>query len=174
MDKEYRKTKRNAIITAILCSAIVIGMYVSIFLLIFPPVNIPSVRKVEREFLKNQKAFYTVAEFLAEQEAKSIIIDNPNGIMQADFQEQKIYDNSVLESLDQLFSMRSDMSIYKHGNTIEFQWWSHWIVDIGSYVAYSTDSNRIPQVQFATETVPMSEPGWYYIIADYNRWRIEN
>lgn len=45
MDNEYRKVRKKAIITAVLCIVIVIGMYAPIFLLISVPAIVPNSRK---------------------------------------------------------------------------------------------------------------------------------
>lgn len=174
MDQQYRKVKRTAVFTAVLCVLIVIGMYVMLILPWLIPAKPPSIRKIERTFSMNQESFCTIVDFLAQNKAHSIHITEDNGRMKADFVELTIQDEAVRKAISQLFSRNPNMKIFKNGYTIEFFWWSHWIVDIGSYIAYSTDVDRIPLVQFATEVMPMKASGWYYIISDYNKWRIEN
>ncbi len=134
----------------------------------------PNMRKVERVFSKNQAEFCIVTNFLNEHDAQSIIISSPDGIMQANFAKCRILDQDVLETLEVLFSLRSDMSIFKSNDSIQFCYWTHWIADIGSYVAYSENQKRDPNIQFATQIIPMESIGWYYVISDYDQWRIEN
>lgn len=174
MDQRYRKINRTAVFTAVLCILLVIGIYVVPVVLSLMSAKPPDVRKIERVFSRNQEEFWIVTEFLERYDAQSIIIVEPDGTMQADFAEQRIEDQEVLRALECLFSLRKCMSIYKSYDTVQFRWWSHWIVDIGSYVAYSENQARGPNVQYATEIMPLKTDGWYYVISDYNKWRVEN
>ncbi len=35
-----------------------------------------------------------------------------------------------------------------------------------------TSIMTMPEVQYATEFTPVSDDGWYYYVADYNEWRV--
>lgn len=129
-------------------------------------------QSVERRFELNQNAFQTVVDFLIQQKYDSIIIKD-DSMMQADFQDVVIQDETVKKALQQIFALRVDMSVYKHANTIEFHWWTH-PQNISSTLAYSINHITLPDVQFSTEMMQLSEPGWYYVIEDYNLWRQEH
>ena len=175
MNEDIKKIRRNAIISAAFGILFVIVLFAMPILVLFPPRVPPDIATAERFFEKNKADIQIITDFIITEEYEWISIREADGMMKADFQEMEIPDAEVAKAVKRLFSARSDMQIYKHDNTIELQFWSH-PQEIGSYIAYSIIHNELPadlpDVQFATEIIPMSADGWYYVISDYNLWRV--
>lgn len=173
MDEDYKKTKRKATVTAIFGILFVIALYAVPMLMLFPPRVPPDIAAAERFLKRNQADIQLLVDYFIAEGYGNVIIWDADGTMKADFREMEIPDADVVKAVDRLFSARSDMRIYKAGNTIEFTFWSH-PQEIGSCIAYSIDHISLPDVQFATETTAMSVEGWYYVIEDYNLWRVNH
>lgn len=45
--------------------------------------------------------------------------------------------------------------------------------DVACGIAYSIDGKEI-DIEYLTESVPLSEENWYYYVADFNEWRVRN
>lgn len=173
MDKDIKKIRRNAIISAVFGIVFVIGLFGIPLLLLFPPRVPPNIVSAERFYEKNKADIQIVTDFLIAEGYEWISIWEADGMMKADFQEMEIPNAEVAKAIKQLFSARSDMRIYKHENTIQLRFWWH-PQEIGSYIAYSINRTDLPDIQFATEITPMSADGWYYAISDYNLWRVSS
>lgn len=161
-----------SVITTSLIGIVLILALLLLLHLVFPPRTPPSIGSVEKSFDKYQEDIEHVVNFLIEEKYKSILIRDSSGMMQADLQWMEIHEDNILDALNRLFALRDNMQIYKDGNTIKLLWWTH-PQNISSSIAYSVNKTDLPDVQYATEILPMSDDGWYYVIADYNAWRVE-
>ena len=161
----------NVIITSLIGIVLILALLLLLHL-VFPPRTPPSIGSVEKSFDKYQEDIEHVVNFLIEEKYESILIRDSSGMMQADLQWMEIHEDNILDALNRLFALRDNMQIYKDGNTIKLLWWTH-PQNISSSIAYSVNKTDLPDVQYATEILPMSDDGWYYVIADYNAWRVE-
>lgn len=155
-------------ITVITTSLIGIVLILALLLLVhllFPPRTLPSIGSVEESIGKYQEDIQCVVDFLIEEKYESILIRDSGGMMQADLQWMEIHEDNILDAVNRLFALRDNMKIYKNGNTIKLLWWTH-PQNISSSIAYSVNGTDLPDVQYATEIIPMSDDGWYYVIAD--------
>lgn len=130
----------------------------------------PDVTQIEEQFSANYEDIKTVSDFLINSGFKSIQISSSNGEMLGNHEEHAITDKSVIGALENLENIYKSISISKYNTTIEFVLWTRFR-DVGCGVAYSSIENILPGVDYCTELVPLSEPGWYYYVADYNEWR---
>ena len=133
--------------------------------------NIPPKREaVESHFWDNWSEIQTVVDYMVDSGYEDFYIMDASGEATADLEKITITDESVLDAISALISDGNYYSISKSGNTIHFvQWWG--IKDINCGVAYSINHTDPPEVQFCTTLDPLIEPGWYYYVADYNKWR---
>jgi len=63
--------------------------------------------------------------------------------------------------------------VMKSGNTILIELWHPFMRELSCGLAYSINGSDEPVVEYATEMTPLSEPGWYYYVDDFNTWRAE-
>ena len=137
--------------------------------------NIPSKEDIEGHFQDNYNDIQIVIDFMINTNYGSIYIDETNGTMRADLEKVNITDDNVKRAVKNLLGgfLKQDgqyYSISMHNNTIEFHQWSG-SQDIGCGIAYSINGTDIPDIEYCTELVPLSETGWYYYVDDYNTWR---
>lgn len=135
----------------------------------------PSVESVEEHFQNNYDDIQIVVEFMSNSGYNSIYIKGIDGMMLADLEDVPITDESVFDAVKRLLGTpltgnRQYYYVSKSSNTIEFYQWKG-TAEIGCGIAYTINGTDIPDVQYATELVQLSEPGWYYYVDDYNAWR---
>ena len=139
--------------------------------------NPPGKESVEKHFQENYNDIQTVVEFMCNSEYDSIHINTADGTMWADFEDGVVIEEkSVRDAIGRLLgasSIRQYYYVYKSGNTIDFLQWKG-IAEISSGVAYSINGTDLPYIDYPTVLEPMSEPGWYYYVDDYNTWRSEH
>lgn len=131
----------------------------------------PKVDSVQKQFMDYRKDIHTVVEFMVHSGYESISIDNSNGTIWADFQTIQVDDEAAKDAIARLLSIGAYYDIYKNGNTISFLQWKG-ARDIGCGIAYTINRCDLPEVQYTTELVSINEEGWFYYVADYNKWRI--
>lgn len=127
----------------------------------------PEVTAVKEQFNNYYDSIQVVVDFMINSNYENIYILDDSGIIQADFKDIYVKD-SVNKAIKQLLNGKYS-SINKIGNTI---WLLQWrgAQDIGCGLAYSINGTELPEVDFMTDLVPISENGWYYYISDYNSW----
>ena len=135
--------------------------------------NPPSLQSVEKMFNDNREHILTITDYLIASEYETIYIRNTSGTMFADFQYVNIDDARVTTAVECLIEQNEDIEIAKSNHTISILLWVH-SQNISSSIARSIDGTRFPTLFTPTEWTPMAEPGWYYIIEDYNKWRSEH
>lgn len=133
----------------------------------------PDIELVQQNFQDNYANIQVVVEFMLNSGYEDISIRDADGTMFADLSEREISDDKVSSAISQLIDGKKYHSISKRGDTIKFLQWKA-IRDIGCGIAYSTNKSDKPDVSYVTELIPLSEDGWYYYVADYERWRSEN
>lgn len=132
--------------------------------------NPPKREAVESHFWDNWPEIQTIVDFMVDSGYEDVYIMDASGEITADLEKITLTDETVLEAISALISDGNYYSISKSGNTIHFvQWWG--IKDINCGVAYSINHTDPPEVQFCTTLTPLIEPGWYYYVADYEKWR---
>lgn len=139
--------------------------------------NTPDVESVEEHFRSNQEDIQIVVDFLVSMEHPSVYINTTDSTVLVDLERIEIEDEKVNAAIKQLLedSIFDTKQYYnfadKTRNAIHFGLWcSAQGVECG--VAYSINGEDLPLSQFCTEIVPLSEPGWYYYVDDYNEWRV--
>lgn len=138
----------------------------------------PSFGQFEKTYLEHESDFCTVSTYLVNIQAEWALIETDTGKIIIDFNDQKINDSSVLESLHHLWKTGC-FSIYMNraNNSICFELWRTGIVgdaDAGLLYAIETDEKTLPTTQYLTELRPLQVDSWYYYIADYEEYRIHH
>lgn len=134
----------------------------------------PDRDKVEKYFERDKADFAIITEYIINTGYSYISINKSNiekGMMftGADTRNKKIEDEMVVKALDRLLKKRGYHVIGKNDNTVFFQKWAMLEEDRG--IAYSINGEDKPSIEFLTKLEPLSENGWYYYEADYNKWR---
>lgn len=142
---------------------------------ILGPLNTPpDVDSVQQQLLNNWDDIQVIVAFLTESNYEWAYIDDASGTLLADLTTVPIDNPEVSDAVFRLFDKGYYTSILKDGTTISFEQWRAFQLDIECGIAYSTDKTANLNVQFLTEAVALSEEDWFYYVADYELWRIEN
>lgn len=158
----------------ILCSVLLI-VVLGAFLIAYITA-MPDMEEIEADFQSNYEDIQVVVEFLENSPYESVHIDSTDGTMWADFETVDIDDKDVNGAVKRIlkrpFSRNGRYyAVYMSENTIEFYQWKS-SQDKGCGVAYSINQTDLPDIQYCTELVALSETGWYYYVDDCNAWRI--
>lgn len=150
----------------------------SVFLLVFGFVLVgchygipPSIETVQTHFDDNFEDVRNVVSFLQDAEYKNIYITEPNGTMNADLNIVSISDPIIIDTVNRLLGGNHYYSISKRGDTICFLQWKGFIRDIGCGIAYTTVGIDLPEIEYCTQLLPLSNTGWFYYVSDYELWR---
>lgn len=130
----------------------------------------PDSNSVHEHFLNNYRDIQVVVEYMANSPYEDLFIIDTSGTMQADLTWMQIENEEVMTAVNNLLGNGEYIKIIKTGNTIYMLQWTG-TRDIGCGIAYSINGTDVPDVQFTTTLVPITEDGWYYYISDYNKWR---
>lgn len=130
----------------------------------------PDIKEAEQRFRENQKQIQIVVDYMIESEYEDIYIDDDDGSMLVDLEDIPIADKQVISAIKHLLGKKQYRTISKNGNTIAFFQWTG-LQDITCGIAYAINSEEQLYIEFATHIEPMTEPGWYYYVEDYNQWR---
>lgn len=131
------------------------------------PPSIPSVQKRYQDYSKD---IQIVVDFLSSSNFEDVYISDNGGTMLADLNEVPIEDPSVSKAIDSIIDDKAYQHINKNGNTISLLQWKG-IRDIGCGIAYTINGIDAPEIEFATQIIPLSDDGWFYYVSDYNAWR---
>lgn len=132
----------------------------------------PKFSSVQNDFVYHKDDIQLVLDYLLNCDYENIYIMEEKGKVYADFQEYEIDESAVKEAVKRLVESGDFVDISKQGGTVIFEMWNG-MLDIGCGAAYSIEKNTLPEIQFQTELIPLSEAGWYYYVYDYNKWRTE-
>lgn len=132
----------------------------------------PGIDKVQEHFDQNTNEIQVVVGFLENSEYENVYITESNGKMFADLSNERIEDPCVVMAVDYLLENNKFYTISKRGNTIHFLQWKG-LQDIGCGIAYTINKIDLPQVQYATNMIQLSDDGWYYYVADYELWKTQ-
>ena len=139
----------------------------------------PEPNQVYQQFLKHKELIQMITNYMVDTGYTNIYLSagketmnvDADGTMSQGLVEMKISDDAVCAAIQLLFKSKAYIDIDKHDNTIIFLQWMG-VQDIGCGIAYSINHIDYPSGEFFTELVPLSEPGWYYFVYDYNQWRV--
>jgi len=151
---------------------IIVFLFAKIFIIFGSscfPLDYDNIREI---FEKDKDQIFTVCNYLAKSEHKSIYIASSmnNEIMSVGGIEENIMEVDVIQAIKILKDKRYSV-IIKNENTIYFQRWSD--LDSGRGVAYSADGKK-PQIDCLIYLEPLQEENWYYYEEDYDMWRSNN
>ncbi len=130
----------------------------------------PDIEAMEAYFQKNYDDILLVTSFLIQQEG-SVHIDYDRD----DF--ESWFDVKVPQKIKKtIMSLRENQRIVvsKRGNTIVYTIWIPDMTEKDCGIAFSINGTDIPEIEYATVITPLSKPGWYYYVVDFNEWRLNN
>ena len=135
----------------------------------------PSFRYVSNCFERDKEDLILVAEHLLRSESTTFFvvdyIDENWEIALAELERVEIWDDSLLNALQGL-KEKGYKYISMNDNSVEFNLWSG-IRDISCGIVFAAQGTKI-SVSHVTEIKNIEQSGWYYYIADYNKWRTEH
>ena len=136
----------------------------------------PDKEEMEKCFQQDKDELIIIVDYLSNLDYSFISIDRnslKNGVMftGASTRYQIIDDKTALDSLKKLLNTRKYIVIGKNENTVFFQKWNFLEKDRG--IAVPTVKEDPPFVEFITKSEDLSEIGWYYYEADYEKYRKE-
>lgn len=132
----------------------------------------PEFSEIEACFLRDKEDILIIADYMICSGYEDLYINEKGETAWADFADIAIEDKFVSCAVKRLES--NDYAyINKVDNTIKFCLWVG-LRDVSCGVAYSINGIDEPQLQYMVELKPLSEPGWYYYVTNYNQWRAEN
>lgn len=132
------------------------------------PPDILSVQQVLNDCMGD---ILLIIDYLHSSGYTSVYINDDGGTILADSVRITIPDEEVRSVVDRLIGEKRVHFISKKDNTVILELWEGFGKDIGCGIAYTTTDNKLPDVQFATEILPLEEINWYYYVTDYNAWR---
>ena len=144
----------------IIILALIIALSIGIILYTNNP---PTIKTANSLYQKNKNQIDTVVNFLENAEYSSIIIDKSYKTMNADYETVEISDENTQKALKDLYDRNVNIFFFKTDGDIQLRIYIK--NKIRYWIAKST-CNTVPDVQYATEIIPMDEDGWYFIIAD--------
>lgn len=132
----------------------------------------PSAETMDRFVIQNTKDLSNVVDYLLNYDANSVNISSSDGSALSDFERVVITDEPVLASVRTLWQ-NGCINITKdvERNEIIFMIWKRSMDEADCGIVFALNNEVQPEVQFQTELIPLSENGWYYYLAEYNKWR---
>ncbi len=148
---------------AIVCSGCSFSNYKSTF----------EFEAAESFFEEHETDLQILADYLKNQEYKTIYINKSNGTALADLESINIEDESVIFSIEHIMQ-DGCKSISKNTdrNCVQFILWSRNRDEADGGLLFSLNGREAPKAQFQTEQMLINQDGWYYYLAEYNKWRI--
>ena len=136
--------------------------------------TVPDREDVQQIYDQDQHYISVVVDYLSASEYKNITIRNASGYMVTKDGDVKIPDGDVLDAIHYLMSKQDYYYIGRYEHTIKFEVWYRDLGQIACGFTCSTNDNKKPYIQYATELTPMDEEGWFYFVDDYNTWRTQH
>ena len=117
----------------------------------------------ERTFQRDKSKFNIIIEFLIKSDYGIITINEiycEEGTMLVGNKLVDINDESISKTIDDLLGIRGYEKIARYGNTIYFEKWG--LLDASAGIAYSIDETKSIDIPYLTQSIPLSQSGWYY------------
>ena len=133
------------------------------------------IEEAEGFFFRHETDLMVLVEFLENQDYKQIFISRSDGTALADLKTITIQNSTVIQSLEAVMG-DGCRSISKNAdkNSIQFVLWTRTRDEADSGLLFPLTREKDPEAQFQTELIPMNNDGWYYYLAEYNKWRIKH
>ena len=125
---------------------------------------------MQQQFREHYADIQAITEFMTDAGYENIYLDDSSGTVLADLNRIQITDQKVVDAAARLLDSGRYSEISKRGNTFSFTQWIG-LRDIRCGIAYTIHGSDLPEVEFTTQLVPMDQDGWFYYVADYNKWR---
>ena len=144
---------------------LIIGLIVSLLVGCNDVNSPPGVTNVQKRYQEHSEDIQVIIDFLSSSDYEDVYITSSAGTMLADLNEVSIEDSSVSKAIDNIIDAKAYQHINKNGNTISLLQWKG-IRDIGCGIAYTINGIDAPEIEYATQMIPLSDDGWYYYVSD--------
>ena len=134
-----------------------------------------SANDVESFMSKNWDDIVLINDYLLEVGGRDALVWDSDGTILIDLADQRIEEVEIKKAIQVLWSDGCfRISKQDDDNAIIYSIWKRYIGDIDCGFVYAIDHTRSPKVQYLTKLIPLSEEGWYYYLAEYEKWRVLN
>ena len=151
-----------------------LGVIITLFLVAFIDKSQlsspPTLEEAEKYFEENRKDLEIVADFLINESNDVYIMHYAH---RWENWKNTELTNDVRKAIERLRNGQYKICITKDEDTIGITIWFPAVLEMSSGFIYSINGKEPPVVQFATTLKPLSEPGWYFYIEDFNTWRLQ-
>lgn len=132
----------------------------------------PGIEAAEEYLNRDLDDLQRIIQWMQSTKYKSIAFWRNENFMLAELEHLSI-DESIRPTLNRLYKNGYQfISMRIEENTVVFKYWSRTIGGRSCGLAYVLDGENLPEVQFMTESKPLSVKGWYYYFSDYEEWRV--
>lgn len=128
----------------------------------------PTLEEAEKYFEENRKDLEIVVDFLLNEENDVVIVRYAH--RWENWNNTEIT-KEVRGAIKRLRNGQSRIRVTKDEYKIGITIWFPTVLEMSSGFAYSINGKEPPAVQYATTMQPLTEPGWYFYIEDFNTWR---
>ena len=133
-----------------------------------------SINSAEKVLGNYSNLLKPITNWLCESEYNDVILKRDSTKMFADFSYYQIPEE-IKPMVEELFHEGICIDIYKDGggNVIIYEIWQDYPQCYsGSY--FAIDKTKSTDIEYLTDSSPLSETGWYYYVQDIIKWEVEH
>ncbi len=140
--------------------------------------NPPSVEKMDEFVTEHKQEIDMINTYLLELESENVHVISKEGSVLIDVGqleiERQVIDNDAVREAVRFLWRSGCIGISKNtrSNAIVYKMWKRTYDEAVGGSVYAIDPSLSPEAQFQTELTPLSSEGWYYFLAEYNKWRL--
>lgn len=133
-----------------------------------------SINSAEKVLGNYSNLLKPITNWLCESEYNDVILKRDSTKMFADFSYYQIPEE-IKPMVEELFHEGICIDIYKDGggNVIIFEIWQDY-PQCYSGIYFAIDKTKSTDIDYLTDSSPLSEAGWYYYVVDFIKWEVEH
>ena len=132
------------------------------------------INSAEKVLEKYSNLLMPITNWLCESEYNDVILERYSTKMFADFSYYQIPEE-IKPMVEELFHDEICIDIYKDGgsNVIIFEIWRDY-PQCYSGIYFAIDKSKPTDIDYLTDSSPLSEAGWYYYVVDFIKWEVQH
>ena len=133
-----------------------------------------SINSAEKVLGNYSNLLKPITNWLCESEYNYVILEHESTRMFADSSYYQIPEE-IKPMVEELFHDEICIDIYKDGggNVIIFEIWRDY-AQCYSGIYFAIDKSKPTNIEYLTDSSPLSEAGWYYYVVDFIKWEVEH
>ena len=133
-----------------------------------------SINSAEKVLGNYSNLLKPITNWLCESEYNDVILKRDSTKMFADFSYYQIPEE-IKPMVEELFHEGICIDIYKDGggNVIIYEIWQDY-PQCYSGIYFAIDKTKSTDIEYLTDSSPLSETGWYYYVQDIIKWEVEH